>query len=65
MIREEMKNLSPEQLSQLMYAFEHDISTHVTVLKGDTTYYIGVNIRGGDRYDRLEETGKWSFGRLK
>lgn len=53
--------LTPEQLKQLMIAFEEEFSQFI-VFRDDE--FIGVNLKDFTNMNIIEQSGSWSYGRI-
>jgi hypothetical protein len=62
MIKEILNNLSNEERTQLMYAFENDFAQYILL---PDNRFIGVNVNINSQLTVTENRGSWSYGRIK
>ena len=59
MIKQILEQLTHEQLSQLMYAFEELTSTTIEL---PLNHFVGVNVVANESLIIKEQEGVWSYG---
>jgi hypothetical protein len=62
MIREVLQQLSKLERGQLMVAFNQELTQYIVL---DDGHFVGVNVSFLKNLEVLEESGSWSYGRIR